>query len=198
VEYEIVDRVLVLKGNFEALSTGVDGGRRAARNILNIQVPHNFSHDDPKSYVEAIAASLKLDGGCIALLTAVQMKDVQLLSDACVTVFVTAGFTNPSSFGTINIIVISSATLSEGAIAGTIITATEAKARALFDEGLHFTGTTTDAMVVAYENSGEGAPILYSGPATPFGRRVTKLVRSGVKDALKAHYGSDDVDKWLL
>ena len=137
MEYEIVDRVLVLKGNFEALSTGVDGGRRATKNILNIQVPHDFSHDDPKSYIEGVAASLKLEGGCIALLTAVEMKNVQILYDACVTVFVTAGFTNSSSFGTINIIVISSATLSEGAITGTIITATEAKARALFDCGFN-------------------------------------------------------------
>jgi adenosylcobinamide hydrolase len=194
VEYEIVDRVLVLKGNFEALSTGVDGGRRATKNILNIQVPHDFSHDDPKSYIEEIAALVKLDGGCVALLTAVEMKNVQILNDACVTVFITAGLTSPSSFGTINIIVISSTTLSEGAIAGTIITATEAKARALFDKGLHFTGTTSDAVVVAYENTGEEKPILYSGPATAFGRRVTKLVRLGVKDALKAHYGGDDVD----
>ena len=195
MEYEIVDRFLVLKGSFEALSTGVDGGRRATKNILNIQVPHDFSHDDPKSYIEGVAASLKLEGNCIALLTAVEMKNVQILNDACVTVFITAGF-NPSSFGTINIIVISSTTLSEGAIAGTIITATEAKAHALFDKGLHFTGTTSDAVVVAYENTGGDAPILYSGPATAFGGRVTKLVRLGVKDALKAHYGSDDVDKW--
>jgi adenosylcobinamide hydrolase len=198
VDYEVLERVLVLRGNFEALSSGVDGGRRAAKNILNIQVPHNFSHDDPKSYIEEIAASMKLEGGCVALLTAVEMKNVQILSDACVTVFVTAGLTNPSSFGTINIIVISSATLSEGAIAGTIITATEAKAHALIDKGLHFTGTTSDAIVVAYENNRDDEPILYSGPATPFGSRVAKLVRLGVKDALKAHYGSDDVDKWQL
>ena len=198
MEYEIVDRVLVLKGNFEALSTGVDGGRRAANNILNIQVPHDFSHDDPKSYVEKIVASMKLEGGYVALLTAVEMKNVQILNDACVTVFVTAGLTNPSSFGTINIIVISSATLSEGAIAGTIITATEAKTRALSDKGFHFTGTTSDAIVVAYENTGEVEPISYSGPATAFGGRVAKLVRLGVKDALKAHYGSDDVNKWHL
>ena len=110
----------------------------------------------------------------------------------------TAGVSNPSSFGTINIIVISSKTLSEGAIAGTIITATEAKTRALIDKGLQFTGTTSDAIVVAYEGTGEGEPILYSGPATPFGRRVAKLVRAGVKEALKAHYGSDDVNKWSL
>jgi adenosylcobinamide hydrolase len=198
VEYEVFDRVLVLKGNFEALSSGVDGGRRAVNNILNIQVPHNFSHDDPKSYVEGMAASMTLEGGYVALLTAVEMKHVRILSDACVTVFVTAGLTNPSSFGTINIIVISSETLSEGAIAGTIVTATEAKTRALIDKGLQFTGTTSDAIVVAYDGTGEGEPILYSGPATPFGRRVAKLVRLGVKEALKAHYGSDDVNKWSL
>jgi adenosylcobinamide hydrolase len=198
VEYEILDRVLVLKGNFEALSSGVDGGRRAVNNILNIQVPHDFSHDDPKSYVDGMAASLTLEGDCLALLTAVEMKNVRILSDACVTVFVTAGLTNPSSFGTINIIVISSETLSEGAIAGTIITATEAKTRALLDKGLQFTGTTSDAVIVAYEKSSENEPILYSGPATPLGSRVAKLVRLAVKEALKAHYGSDDVDQWEL
>jgi adenosylcobinamide hydrolase len=198
VDYEVLDEVLVLKGNFEALSSGVDGGRRAAKNILNIQVPHNFSHEDPKSYIDEIAASMKLEGGYVALLTAVEMKNVQILSDAYVTVFITAGLTNPSSFGTINIIVVSSTTLSEGAMAGTIITATEAKARALIDKGLHFTGTTSDAIVVAYENSRDDEPILYSGPATLFGSKVVKLVRLGVKDALKAYYGSDDVDEWQL
>jgi adenosylcobinamide hydrolase len=198
VDYEVLDEVLVLKGNFEALSSGVDGGRRAAKNILNIQVPHNFSHEDPKSYIDEIAASMKLEGGYVALLTAVEMKNVQILSDAYVTVFITAGLTNPSSFGTINIIVVSSTTLSEGAMAGTIITATEAKARALIDKGLHFTGTTSDAIVVAYETSRDDEPILYSGPATLFGSKVVKLVRLGVKDALKAYYGSDDVDEWQL
>ena len=198
MEYEILDRVLVVRGNFEALSSGVDGGRRAVKNILNIQVSPDFSHDDPKSYIEGITTSLTLKGDRLALLTAVEMKNVRILSDACVTVFVTAGLTNPSSFGTINIIVISSETLSEGAIAGTIITATEAKTHALIDKGLQFTGTTSDAIIVAYENSSEGEPILYSGLATPFGGRVAKLVRLGVKEALKAHYGSDDVNKWKL
>jgi len=198
VEYEILDRVLVLKGNFEALSSGVNGGRRAVNNILNIQVPHDFSHDAPKSYIEGVAASMVLEGDCLALLTAVEMKNVRILSDACVTVFVTAGLTNPSSFGTINIIVISSEALSEGAIAGTLITATEAKTRALIDKGLQFTGTTSDAIIIAYEQTGEGEPILYGGPATPFGSRVSKLVRAGVKEALKAYYGTDDVNTWQL
>lgn len=196
LQCEIIDRILVLKGKFEVLSSGVDGGRRAVDNILNIQVPRNFSHEDPKSFVEHKAVSLNLDGSYVALLTAVEMKNLQTLADACVTAFITAGLTNPSSFGTINIILVSSAKLSEGAMAGAIITATEAKTRALLDYGFNLTGTTTDAVVIAYENCGEGEPILYSGPATQFGKRVMKLVRIGVKDALKAHYGSDETTEW--
>lgn len=191
MHYEIVDQTLVVKGEFEALSTGVDGGRKSVRNILNIQVPRDFSHDDPKGFIERKAASLNLEGDHVALLTAVEMTNVQKLRDACLTAFITAGLTNASSFGTINIILVSAARLSEEAMAGAIITATEAKTRALLDCGFHFTGTTTDAVVIAYESGSQGGPILYSGPATPFGKRVVKLVRLGVKDALTAHYGSN-------
>jgi adenosylcobinamide hydrolase len=180
------------------LSTGVDGGRRGVRNILNIQVPHDFSHDDPKGFIERKAALLNLEGDCVGLLTAVEMRSVQTLHDTCLTAFITAGLTKASSFGTINVILVSSARLSEGAMAGAIITATEAKTRALLDCGFRFTGTTTDAVVVAYESGGQGKPILYSGPATPFGQRVVKLVRSGVKDALKAHYGNEDPRAWRV
>jgi adenosylcobinamide hydrolase len=81
----------------------------------------------------------------------------------------TAGVSNPSSFGITNRIVISSETLSEGAIAGTIITATEAKTRAPIDKGLQFTVTTSNAIIIAYENGNEEGPILYSGPATQIG-----------------------------
>jgi adenosylcobinamide hydrolase len=196
VDYKIADRILVVNGKFEALSSGVDGGRRPVDHILNIQVPHDFSHYDPKRFIDDKAASLNLAGSYIALLTAVEMKNVQTLSDACLTAFVTAGLTNPSSFGTINIILVSSQKLSEGAMAGAIITATEAKTRALLDYGFNFTGTTTDAVVIAHENGGDDQVIVYSGPATPFGKRVTKLVRLGVKDALKAHYGTDDIRMW--
>jgi adenosylcobinamide hydrolase len=191
MQYEIVDQTLVVKGEFEALSTGVDGGRRGVSNILNIQVPHDFSHDEPKGFIERKAASLNLEGDHVALLTAVEMTNVHMLHDACLTAFITAGLTNASSFGTINIILVSSVQLSEGAMAGTIITATEAKTRALLDCGFDFTGTTTDAVVIAYESGSQREPILYSGPATPFGKRVVKLVRVGVKDALAAHYGKN-------
>ena len=188
MRYKIIDNALVVSGDFEALSSGVEGGRKPVEHILNIQVPYDFPHDDPKNHIRDTVLSLRLGGSYTALLTAVEMQSAQILTDACVTVFVTAGIRNPSSFGTINIIVVSSTKLSEEAMVGTIITATESKTRALFDMGFRFTGTVTDAVVVAYENSSENEPILYSGSATFFGRKVVKLVRQGVKDALKAHY----------
>ena len=46
----------MLKGNFEEPSSGVDGGRRAVKNILNIQVSPDFSHNAPKSYIDDVAA----------------------------------------------------------------------------------------------------------------------------------------------
>jgi len=194
LRYEITDNVLIVSGDFEALSSGVEGGRKPVEHILNIQVPYDFSHDNPGNFIRDTVLSLRLDGSYTALLTAVEIQSAQILTDECVTVFVTAGIRNPSSFGTINIIVISSVKLSEGAMVGTIITATESKTRALFDMGFRFTGTVTDAVVVACENSSsENEPILYSGSATFFGRKVVKLVRQGVKDALKAHYGSSDI-----
>lgn len=194
MRYEITDNVLIVSGDFEALSSGVEGGRKPVEHILNIQVPYDFSHDNPGNFIRDTVLSLRLDGSYTALLTAVEIQSAQILTDECVTVFVTAGIRNPSSFGTINIIVISSVKLSEGAMVGTIITATESKTRALFDMGFRFTGTVTDAVVVACENSSsENEPILYSGSATFFGRKVVKLVRQGVKDALKAHYGSSDI-----
>ncbi|MGZ4904270.1 MAG: adenosylcobinamide amidohydrolase [Halobacteriota archaeon] len=187
MKYEIVDNVLVIRGDdrgFEVLSTGVEGGRRAVEYVLNIQVSRDFPHDNPEGYIKGIARSLQLKGDYVALLTAVEMRHVQVLSDSCATVFVTAGVRSTSSLGTVNVIVVSSKALSEGAMAGSIITATESKTRALFDLGFDFTGTPTDAVVVAYEKSENSSRIAYAGLATHFGRRVGALIRQGVINSL--------------
>ncbi len=188
MKHEIVDDVLIISGDdqgFEVLSTGVEGGRRAVDYILNIQVSRDFPHDNPEGYIKCTARSLQLTGDYVALLTAVEMRRIQVLSDACATVFVTVGVRSTPSLGTINIIVVSQKALSEGATAGSIITATESKTRALFDMGFSFTGTPTDAVVVAYEKSGNSSRIAYAGLATHFGRRIGALIRQGVMNSLK-------------
>ncbi len=51
MRHEITDNVLVMTADgrgFEVLSTGVQGGRRTADHILNIQVPSDFPHDNPE------------------------------------------------------------------------------------------------------------------------------------------------------
>ncbi len=118
------------------------------------------------------------------MLTAVDMRRVQVLSDACATIFVTAGVSRSPSGRTINIIVVASSALSEGAMAGTIITATESKTRALLDLGFDCTGTPTDAVIVAYEKASNNSFIPYAGPATFFGRRIGALIQQGVTNSL--------------
>ncbi len=188
MEHHIVDNVLVISSDdpgFEVLSTGVKGGRKTAKYILNIQVPSDFPHHDPEGYIRDVTRSLQLNGDYVALLTAVDMRRVQILSDACATIFVTAGIRSSASSGTINIIVVSSTALSEGAMAGLIITVTESKTRALFDSGYSITGTPTDAVIVAYEKGHNDSCIPYAGLATHFGRSVGLLIRQAVTSALK-------------
>jgi adenosylcobinamide hydrolase len=189
LKYDVISDVLVIEGCFEVLSTGVGGGRRRVKHILNIQVPYNFSHADPEGYINGVARSLHLDSDYVALLTAVAMKNVQIVEQDYITIFATAGVTHPCSIGTINLIIVSSRELSEGAMANAIITATEAKTSTLFDLGFTFTGTTTDAVVVAFERESVGETVTYSGPSTEFGRKVTQMVRLGVKNGLIAQHG---------
>ncbi|MCG7847645.1 MAG: adenosylcobinamide amidohydrolase, partial [ANME-2 cluster archaeon] len=71
-----------------------------------------------------------------------------------------------------------------GAMLGAIITATEAKGLALLNMGFDFLGTTTDAVIVAYEKQPQPY-IEYAGPYTDLGKKITKTVVMGVKDGIK-------------
>lgn len=93
--------------------------------------------------------------------------------------------------GTINIILISKVRLSETALLGSIITATEAKGLALLDKGYTFLGTNTDAVIVAYEIDSKPSlekerkyEIPYAGSSTEFGKKITEVVIKGVKAGL--------------
>ncbi|AKB17138.1 MULTISPECIES: adenosylcobinamide amidohydrolase [unclassified Methanosarcina] len=68
-------------------------------------------------------------------------------------------------------------------MAGAIITATEAKGLALSEMGYGFLGTTTDAVIVAYQN-GLGPYLEYSGSYTDFGRKITRTVFECVKEGV--------------
>jgi len=186
VRYFVADGTLVVEGDFEALSSGVDGGRRRVSRIINKQVPKDFDCVRPEAYLDDYVRSQGWDAALyFGLLTAVEMKNLAVVRLEPLTTFITAGLSNPGRFGTINIILVSDEGLSEGAMVNAVITITEAKASILRDLGFGFYGTTTDAVVVAYER-GRSGYVKFSGSATDFGSKTVKAVRAGIEQSLKA------------
>ena len=186
----IKDSTLIIEGGFEAISSGINGGRRHVDCLFNHQVQQDFDHFEPVQYMDRLADSLQMQRPYFGLLTAVNMDDLCVMTDDYLTTFVTAGITHPSphraNIGTINIILMIKGILSEGAMLGAIITATEAKGLALLNMGFDFLGTTTDAVIVAYEKQPQPY-IEYAGPYTDLGKKITKTVVMGVKEGVTTH-----------
>lgn len=92
--------------------------------------------------------------------------------------------------GTINIILLTNATLSDGAMARAIITATEAKTAALQDLDVRSTytpenqatGTGTDNLIIV---SGKGPFVRYTGGHAKMGELIAVAVKRAVIEALK-------------
>ncbi|MGB9940858.1 adenosylcobinamide amidohydrolase [Methanosarcina sp.] len=196
MQYYIKDSALIIKGNFEAVSTGLNGGSARVKSLFNKQVPKTFNPPDPQEFLKKEALKLGLEKAHFGLLTAVKMEYLQVIEDGYLTAFITAGVSNGSEFrakiGTINIILISKARLSETALLGAIITATEAKGLALIEKGYTFLGTNTDAVIVAWEIDSKPVPecgkkqeIPYAGSSTDFGKKITEAVIKGVKAGLE-------------
>jgi adenosylcobinamide amidohydrolase len=167
-----------------------------------------------KSYVEYIrnrlADDLGLDAASITKIdTAVDMKNLavvtQVIDPLTVTVLVTAGAetnalragTDVGSYlegqepqGTINIIMLTNARLTVGAMARAMITATEAKTAALQDlnvpscytPGAQATGTGTDSVIIV---SGADGPLTtYTGGHSRIGGMIGQVVYAAVIEAL--------------
>ncbi|WOF17038.1 hypothetical protein F1737_10290 [Methanoplanus sp. FWC-SCC4] len=194
MRYFTRNNTLFLRGKFRAASTGVGGGISDVTTIFNHTVPSGFCHESPIEYIKQILADNQFTAEeqgneqFFGMLTAVPIKNLCVFSYGFITVFITAGVTNPNPKGpnTINIIVHSREGLLEGALLEMIITATEAKAHALFEMGYNFTGTTTDEVVVAY-NSDSEIVHEYAGTFTEAGKRVYECVSFGVPHAIRRY-----------
>lgn len=196
MQYHIKDQTLIIKGDFEAVSTGLNGGRARVEYIFNKQVPRTFNPPSPEEFIREEALKLSIEKTYFGLLTAVNMDYLQVIEDVYLTAFITAGVSNGSEFrakiGTINIILVSKERLSETALLGAIITATEAKGLALLEKGYTFLGTNTDAVIVAYETGSmpgseneKKQEIPYAGSSTELGKKITEAVIKGVKAGLE-------------
>jgi adenosylcobinamide hydrolase len=197
LRYYVKDNTLVIRGDFDGISTGLNGGRGRVSAVINHEVGRDFNQPDPLQYMDEVAASLKVERPYFGFMTAVQMKNLCMVRDHYVTAFVTAGISNPCHDpgvpGTINILLVIPAKMTEGALSSAIITATEAKAKALFEMGFEFTGTTTDAVAVLTEQRdtgsvGEPLAYEYSGTATLIGQSIYRCVKKGVTEGIKRQH----------
>lgn len=118
-----------------------------------------------------------------------------------VEMYAPAGFFNPASLtvppddshdergdkqtagGTVNLIVGTTYSLNNAALANLLAVAVEAIAATLLAE-TNFSGTTTDAVIVGCEKAGERAE--YSGSATRLGGSMRACVREAIRASLNA------------
>ncbi|MEI7028096.1 adenosylcobinamide amidohydrolase [Paenibacillus sp. y28] len=180
------------------LSTGLwQGGFGMRRLLFNRQVHHQYMSDDPERETQAFLERCgypELEAA--GMLTAAQVADAGYtsmeLDGIRVCCWVTAGFGNAARAGsgvpagrlfpgTINTMLLIEGTMSDEAMAGALITATEAKAAALQQlgvmtgDGETATGTTTDAVIVATTGTGL-VPFRYAGTATVVGHLIGRAV----------------------
>jgi len=190
----------------------LNGGLVKADHIVNRNVPHNSSScEAPDSSLRNYGNAQGWQGNVVGMMTAASMNSLRI-EHACVegvdiTVLVTTGIDNArragdkadiqellgitEEVGTINLILICSARLTDAAMLEAVMVATEGKAAALQNagvlspvSGLLATGTGTDAIAVV---SGDGPQeIEFCGKHVLLGEWIGRLVIKAVTSSLVA------------
>lgn len=189
-------------------SSIIGGGFSNPRYLINHHVEKGFSQKDPQTYLREVATKAGIDGVFVGMMTAADLENHSVVAAARegfkVTAVVTGGISNAATAGeeaaqrvqagTINTILLIDADLSEAAMAGAIITATEAKTLSLSKLGVKSissmgpaTGTTTDAVVVACTK--RGIKTSYSGTGTVLGELIGRSVKEATINAIKKQEG---------
>ena len=197
------------------LSSAVfNGGVCAASNILIMKVAENFEGtkhivENPENTLAEYCRQLQLRGTTVAMMTAASMDSFRRVSRSSqgveISALVTAGISNAccagdradwrtfqtdaNPAGTINIIVLTNATMSQAAMVESLMLVTEAKTVAMRELGIKSsvsgaiaTGTGTDAMAVA---GGFGSEtIRYCGKHVIFGEMLASVVIKAITDSL--------------
>lgn len=140
------------------LSSGVLGGGLGERQwVVNAEVRPGYGRMDPDRHLAALAAAQGLDGTGVGLMTAASVDDYTWAEDGGVTAVVTTGLGVPTwaaapglaapyAPGTINILAVVPAAVSDAGLVNLATTATEAKVQALLDTGHDCSGTASDAI----------------------------------------------------
>ena len=184
---------------WRAVSTGIVGGGLGPRAWwLDAQVDKEYFHPDPVAHAREIARGLGLDPDAgVAMLTAADVSRWTRADDEGVTVAATVGLGLPvpaavppevaaregaEPVGTINVLVVVPAPLSDAALVNAVVTVTEAKAQALAEAGLRATGTSSDAVCVACPEPGGVELEPYGGPRSLWGARLARAVHAAVAE----------------
>ena len=176
-----------------AASAPHGGGLATRRWIVNAQVPPSYARRDPDHHLRKLAVSLGLPGHGVGMLTAADVRSFVTTVDEGVEVVATVGLGEPEwaaaprakprvpvrLAGTINVVALLPARLSDAALVNAIATATEAKAQALFELGIAGTGTATDAVCIATPTDGRAET--FGGPRSRWGSRLARAVRDAVR-----------------
>jgi adenosylcobinamide hydrolase len=191
-----------------------NGGSCAASNILIMKVVKNFEGtmqiaENPENTLAEYCRRLQLGGTTVAMMTAASMDSFRRVSRSSqgveITAMVTAGISNArcagdradwrtfqpdaNPTGTINIIILTNATMSPAAMVESVMLATEAKTVAMRKLGVNSpvsgtiaTGTGTDAIAVA-GGFGSGT-IRYCGKHVLFGEMLASVVIEAITESL--------------
>jgi adenosylcobinamide hydrolase len=175
-----------------AIASGPLGGGLGDRHwVINASVHKGYSRHDPDAHLTQLAADLRLSGPGVGLLTAVNVRDAVAAEDGGVRVVTTVGLGYPTwaaappdpdgaeaRVGTINIVALVPALLSDAALVNAVATVTEAKVQALCERGVEATGTATDALFVGCVASGVAER--FGGPRSTWGSRLARAVYDAV------------------
>lgn len=187
--------VLVVRfpGAMRAIASAPHGGGLGPRRwIINAQVPSSYGRRDPDRHLGKLGVSLGLPGRGVGMMTAVELESARQVEDGGVEVLATVGLGQPlraaapleevpartALVGTINVVAVVPAPLSDAALVNAIATATEAKVQALADMGLDGTGTATDAVCILCPE--EGRRQAFGGPRSYWGSRLARAVHRAI------------------
>jgi adenosylcobinamide hydrolase len=199
------DRLTLFRPETRWLSNGFDGGYREADAAHNLTVPEGFDRTDLDAYA---AERLGDRPPGPTLLTGVSQRHARGARCGPVEAVATVGLSNPAVLpvedeeratevsssadgwrpGTVNVLVGTTRALDDGAMAGLLATAVEAKTATLL-AAADVPGTTSDAVVVGSDP--EGAPSAFAGSATEVGDSARACVRDAVLASLDARYDGE-------
>lgn len=196
----------------QVLSSAVlNGGMVQADHILNLQVPNYCATlTPPELTLSKYCEDETWKGTTVGMMTAASMDSFSMAKESVqnidIVVLVTAGLSNPrcvgdraehrimaaqsEEVGTINIVVMTSAVLTDAAMVEALLIVTEAKSAALQEAGIKSavsnkiaTGTGTDSVAVV---SGHGAEtVCYCGKHVLFGEVLGRMVMNTVASSIE-------------